>query len=214
MSLLLSLLLALAAWTPPDNLLPQSNAVCLECHSGQGEAVIAEVYNQSPHGVLECIRCHAEAEGPEHAKNPEAPLGIPKERQGLGEYSSRCVKCHAGVVTSYSRSFHGMAVSMGDLRAATCVDCHGSHDIYPAAAVNSLVHTANIPSTCGTADCHPGAPAGFAEGREHFDHMNPGGEGTDKALHWVWKFFVGLILFDTMKDGPIVMFELLRRIRG
>jgi hypothetical protein len=64
--------------------------------------------------------------------------------------------------------------------------------------------------TCGAAECHPGAPANFAAGTEHFVAAS---KTAPTALHIVYKFFMVLILFDTMKDGPIVMFELLRRLQ-
>lgn len=210
---MLTLAVILATAAPPSPASPPGNAACLDCHAAPKGHVVAETYNQSPHGVLACERCHAEAAGPAHAKDPEKPLGIPEGREGRVEYSSRCVKCHAAIEPSYDKSFHGIAVSSGDSRAATCVDCHGTHDIFSANDTRSSVSKDKLAGTCATADCHKGAPENFAEGREHIDATKPG-EGTDGLLHLVWKGFIALILFDVMKDGPIVMFELLRRIRG
>lgn len=185
----------------------------MECHAAPKGKVDAAVYTDSPHGLLSCERCHAEATGPAHESDPEKPLSVPAGRHGLAAYSARCVKCHATASGSYAKSFHGIAVRMGDLRAATCVDCHGVHGVFSATDPRAATHTAKLAGTYGTAECHPGAPDSFAKGREHFDYTQKG-EGTDQILYWIWKFFIALILFDVMKDGPIVMFELLRRIRG
>lgn len=201
---------------------PAGIDACLTCHDKPGATmtrsgtaipihVDGAVYRDSAHGILPCVRCHAEA-GPEHAANPEQPLGLPTGRQLNALISQRCEKCHAGHVTaSYDASFHGFAVSHGDLRAATCVDCHGVHDVFAVADPRSRAAPANIAATCAQPGCHSVAAAGFAQGPEHFVREI---KVTGPILYWVWKFFIALILFDVMKDGPIVMFELLRRVRG
>lgn len=197
---------------------PEGNKACLECHSKPesmvrgGETISIHVdpvkYGESVHGIISCSRCHAEA-GPEHAADPKKPLELLTGRALRVLKSEGCVKCHAGLYQeSYQQSFHGVAVKHGDERAATCVDCHGVHDILASRNPESMVAKANVAQTCGTAGCHSGAPDSFAEGVEHFVAADPKAGG----LHLVYKFFIGLILFDTMKDGPIVMFELLRRL--
>lgn len=199
---------------------PDGNATCLECHSKphtmvrEGKEISTQVdpakYGASVHGIISCSRCHLEA-GPEHSADPEKPLPVPTGRERNVHISAQCTKCHAGLYEeSYNLSFHGIAIRHGDYRAATCVDCHGVHEILPSRDALSLVSRQNLAATCGTAECHPGAPAGFAEGTEH---IIPAQKDTAGPLHIVYKFFIALILFDTMKDGPIVMFELLRRLQ-
>jgi len=199
---------------------PEGNKACLECHSknetmtrnGQSISVHVdtEAYNNSVHGIISCVRCHAEA-GPEHAKDPKKPLDLPVGRDLKVLKSEGCVKCHAGVYEqSYNETFHGVAVRHGDTRAATCVDCHGVHNILPSRNPESMVSKANVVQTCGTAGCHVDPPKGFAEGTEHFIVSK---KETSPGLHLLYKAFMALILFDTMKDGPIVMFELLRRLQ-
>lgn len=201
---------------------PEGNKACLECHSKpatmirNGEQISIHVdgkdFGETAHGILSCVRCHAEA-GPEHAKDPKKPLNLPTGRELVALKSEGCIKCHAGKYEeSYDLSFHGVAVANGDLRAATCVDCHGVHNVLPSRNPASTVAPANVAKTCGTAECHPGAPENFAKGTEHFiasDKLT-----APAPLHFVYKAFMILILFDTMKDGPIVMFELLRRLQA
>lgn len=198
---------------------PEGNKTCLECHSKPATMirdnqqisihVESKEYGDSAHGILSCVRCHAEA-GPEHAKDPKQPLNMPTGRDLVALKSEGCVKCHAGPYEkSYDESFHGVAVAHGDNRAATCVDCHGVHNVLPSRNPASKVAPANLAKTCGTAECHPGAPENFAKGKEHFIASE---KSAPVAIGLVYKFFMILILFDTMKDGPIVMFELLRRL--
>lgn len=200
---------------------PDGNAACMECHSKQetmvrnGKEISVQVdgqlYHQSAHGIISCVRCHTEA-GPEHAKDPKAPLNVAVGRERLAEVSQGCVKCHAGVYQhSYDQSFHGIAIRHGDNRAATCVDCHGTHNVLPSREPESMVSRQNLTQTCSTGGCHPGASEKIADGKEHFIMSK---KETAGSLHLVYKFFIGLILFDTLKDGPIVMFELLRRLKG
>lgn len=198
---------------------PEGNETCLTCHSkpmqvdrgGQQTTVQVDpaVYDKSVHGIISCVRCHAEA-GPEHAKDPGKPLNLPTGRELAVLKSEGCVKCHGGLYPeSYQLSFHGVAVTNGDYRAATCVDCHGVHDILPSRNPESHVAPANLAQTCGTSGCHVNPPENFSNGKEHFiaaDVATSGGVGI------VYKFFMALILFDTMKDGPIVMFQLLRQL--
>lgn len=192
---------------------------CLACHgttaqerlaARRSERVDEARYRQSVHGILPCVRCHEEVT-PRHEAEPLAPVDLPAGRARRARLSAACTKCHTGIYAdSYAASFHGTAVRMGDLRAATCADCHGVHDILPPEDARSAAAPANLAATCGQSGCHAGAPPGFADGREHFLPQQP----ESGAVYWVWKFFIALILFDVMKDGPIVMFELLRRVTG
>ncbi len=124
--------------------------------------------------------------------------------------SAVCAKCHEGKVwDTYNYSFHGTAVKFGYASAATCADCHGNHNILPAADRQSMVSAENRPETC--ARCHFFARKGFAKGKEH---VTPRDKKAALPLYIVWKLFIVLILFDVTKDGTIVIFELFRQLRG
>lgn len=59
------------------------------------------------------------------------------------------------LVSSYLESVHGTLVTQSGLAvAATCADCHGSHEVHPAADERSSVHRDRVPTTCGR--CHVG----------------------------------------------------------
>jgi nitrate/TMAO reductase-like tetraheme cytochrome c subunit len=123
---------------------------CMRCHTpgethsgapGVDSALAAE----SAHGALACTDCHADITALPH----------PSQLKKVD-----CMVCHGeqldvsgGAVSKYSDSVHGRAQggAMGD-DAASCVDCHGKHDIRGHDDPASLVYRANIPRTC--ARCH------------------------------------------------------------
>jgi cytochrome b subunit of formate dehydrogenase len=60
-------------------------------------------------------------------------------------------------VESYKHSIHGKGVyDSGLYFSAGCVDCHGSHFIFPLADPRSSLHHENVADTCGNANCHVG----------------------------------------------------------
>jgi hypothetical protein len=90
-------------------------------------------------------------------------------------------------------SFHGIALSMGNVTVANCSSCHGIHDILPSTDPKSSIHVSNIPSTCGK--CHPKASANFAKGRVHVDVSKPEA-GALYYIRWIfiWTFIILLII--------------------
>jgi cytochrome b subunit of formate dehydrogenase len=134
---------------------------CAECHA---EAV--KEFSRSVHGraakagdpdAPTCTSCH----GPAHKiQESSAPTStVARKNQ-----PAACARCHADAgflsrhkvpilrpVEQYLQSVHGRAVLQGK-NAATCADCHGSHEILPARDGQSKVSHWNIAETCGT--CH------------------------------------------------------------
>lgn len=166
--LLLALLASVTAVQAQDN--------CLQCHRDKGSSV-----ERSVHSFLSCISCHTDINVFPH---PEGASLNKKESAAV------CTICHEGRITdSYSKSFHGKAVHLGSERSATCVDCHGAHNILGQDNPNSKVAKQNIPQTC--ASCHKRASPGFAEGQEHFK-LAPNGPGA--PMYYTAKFFVWLTL--------------------
>lgn len=136
---------------------------CSVCHR-----IESEVYLQSDHGravsrgadvAAHCRDCH----GPGHsilgARMPESPV----YRTNI---VATCAACHAdeekmrpfklrqaSPVASYEASVHGQSghTKAGEF-AATCTDCHGSHDLHRASHPESKLYWQRIPETCGK--CH------------------------------------------------------------
>jgi hypothetical protein len=153
-------------------------ATCGKCHR-----LIFEEYEGSIHGreaakgnvdVPLCVDCHGE-----HTVAAPASPQAPTSKTHVAD---TCSTCHArpeimrkyGVpedrIRTFIESFHGIALGLGGKAEANCVDCHGVHDIRPAADPASKVNPANLAKTCGQASCHPSMTAKIAGTRIHRDY--------------------------------------------
>lgn len=141
---------ALAAPAQPAAKAP-SNEDCQTCHADAGAKradgrpvfVAAEKFTASVHGQagVSCVDCHADL-----ARTADFP-----HAEKLA--SARCSACHEAVVTEYGKGVHAQArQNGGNPFAASCVDCHGTHDILPAKDPASRTNALNLPGTC--ARCH------------------------------------------------------------
>jgi len=144
---------------------------CVPCHYKMGGrwAIIVEDFIDSAHFErgLTCASCHG--------GNPNAPqdvqqamygvpgfIGIPKRQ----DIPNLCAKCHADPnlmkrfgnlrtdqLAEYKTSVHGQQFfGKGDMKVATCTDCHTTHHIIRAGNPNSTTNKRNIVATC--ANCH------------------------------------------------------------
>jgi len=128
---------------------------CLECH-GQNSRVeetgalriASSSLSISAHADLQCVECHVD-------------IGILPHQAELQTVD--CGSCHGEQTSSYQRSIHGLRTSSGDTTepAATCVDCHGTHDIQAARVFRDPSHRLDIPDRCG--QCHPAITETYRE---------------------------------------------------
>ena len=105
---------------------PGVNDTCLMCHgdkdakgaAGNSIAVDADRFKGSVHGELQlkCTDCHADVSADKLPAPREAEAGQLRDlpRQAVKEYAT---------------TVHGKARKGGNNVAATCTDCHGTHDI-------------------------------------------------------------------------------------
>ena len=134
---------------------------CAKCHadenarfmaSDHGAAVAARVK-----GAPTCIDCHGE----HNVMSPKEKTAQTNRKN----IAAMCLKCHvdnpdvrarmgpsAAFISSYENSVHAHAMQNGNMAAATCIDCHGSHDMRKGNNPASSVARRNIASTCGK--CH------------------------------------------------------------
>ncbi|HWQ91724.1 MAG TPA: cytochrome c3 family protein, partial [Clostridia bacterium] len=172
--LLGALLLATASYAADTEKFP--NADCLDCHndpsntrSVKGQAVPLELFTTnkfetSVHAKLSCVDCHVGIKDLVH----ESTLPEPN-----------CTTCHEQnprhkkAAEDYANSIHGASHSLGASGAASCWDCHGSHNIQPVKSDDSPVFKLNLPKTC--ASCH--ANEGLTK---EYQMKNP-----DAALHYM-----------------------------
>lgn len=179
---------------------------CGRCHlkiyAEYTTSIHGELLREGNQDVPACTDCHGE-------HNILAPTN-PRSTIYATKVQETCSKCHAAIglmgkygidvtpVATYKESFHGVAGKFGMRTVANCASCHGVHDIRPPEDPSSSVYIANIPNTCGKADCHPGANINFARGKIHVDPQDP----KSGIVYYVSSFFkwltitvmVGLVL--------------------
>ena len=155
---------------------------CGTCHQYQLKRHLTSIHGQQllsgNQDVATCTDCHSTT------GNPHSIVRVLEPRASTypKNIAQTCAKCHNdpalmgkyGIVEkvyeSYMRSFHGKAIQLASdkvavelLNKATCINCHGTHDIQavndPTAPVAGM---ANLAKTCER--CHPGAGVTFAGG--------------------------------------------------
>jgi hypothetical protein len=188
---------------------------CGKCH-----AQIAADYAESVHGsmlakgILEspsCTNCHGEHD----IRPPEDP----HSKVYASNIPTTCNECHssetivgkfglkADRVATFKESFHGVAVELGETRAANCASCHGVHNIYPHTDPRSLVHKDNIQATCGA--CHKDLPEAFAQGTFHASASDKSSGGQ----FYVRKFYIWFISILIVSFVLYRILEYKRRVR-
>ncbi|MEI6808331.1 MAG: cytochrome b/b6 domain-containing protein [bacterium] len=146
----------------PDNFIAKPIS-CSKCHRVEAEIYLASDHGLAIHkGVPEaasCKDCHGHNHYLLNYRNPESSV----YRTNL---PATCGRCHGnaaemekfnlrqhGPVTSYEKSIHGIALlEKGELNAANCADCHGSHSLHKSTNPASKLNWKNVPATCGK--CH------------------------------------------------------------
>ncbi|MCX6230103.1 MAG: cytochrome c3 family protein [Bacteroidetes bacterium] len=184
---------------------------CEKCHTG----VTAE-YKQSIHWIAvkkgirsapSCNDCHNE-------HNITAISTATKRDEMRKIQDNTCLQCHQNLIMSqryglenfnvknYQDSYHGLASSHGDKRAAMCVDCHNVHKILPKSHPESSINKANILATCKK--CHTNATETFANSYTHTTQLNSAAkiESIVKTVYiWLiiivvgWMFLHNLLIF-------------------
>jgi hypothetical protein len=113
-------------------------------------------------------------------------------------------------IQTFIESIHGIAIGLGDTAEANCVDCHGVHDILPAADQGSSVHPANLAKTCGQTACHPGMTERISETKIHRDV----GDVRSGAPFYAQKILSWIVLVAAVLTLVYFIPLLIRRRRG
>lgn len=155
-----------------------NKSTCIACHQDQDpplstpvEQLKTSVHNNPK---LSCVGCHGGDPTAEDAdvamSKAKGFIGKPKPEQ----IPKLCSKCHSSATFMrtfnpnvpvdqyqlYLTSQHGILLKKGDKKVATCISCHGVHDIKKADDPTSPVFPANIADRCGK--CH--ADADYMQG--------------------------------------------------
>lgn len=145
--------------------------LCSSCHDDQVKAYARSVHGMAKlHGMSDSATCRS-CHGPEHKILGASNAASPVNNKNLAD---TCGACHsnpnflakhnipfAKPVEAYRLSVHGREVAKGNTSAASCSNCHGSHDILAAQDPKSKVNRANVAETCGI--CHSDVQAVYAD---------------------------------------------------
>lgn len=148
-------------------------ATCGKCHAKEEAAYLKSSHGKAYESGLDvapvCTDCHEE-HGIVSISSPESPVSRQNEPK-------ICLNCHinnpkvfklVGVsrafLESIKYSVHLVALEKGNLKAATCSDCHGAHSMLPAGNPNSRIFRNNIPNTCGQSGCHTNVEQRYLKG--------------------------------------------------
>jgi hypothetical protein len=150
----------------------QIQSTCLDCHAALDPPfqVTAEQFAQDVHSQkgLTCASCHG-------GDPTKADMDAMSKAAGFrGEIQRRqipelCGHCHSDAAfmrqynpslrtdqwAQYKTSVHGQRLAKGDTHVAVCIDCHGVHNLRPAADTRSKVNPLKVAETCSR--CHSDA---------------------------------------------------------
>lgn len=135
---------------------------CGKCHSD-----VVQNFRKSKHGqellknnekAPTCITCHGEH---------DIKSVLLTDEFSKIKIADRCLECHKDgkiphknykgeeeLISGYKKSVHYEALQKGELRAPTCSDCHGAHEMEKADNPDSKISRKNIANTCGSSECH------------------------------------------------------------
>jgi predicted CXXCH cytochrome family protein len=137
-----------------------NNSFCLTCHVDSDQTktlpdgtelsvdVNFDELDESVHGsssedgALGCVDCHGVDSFPHDDPYPETG------RAYTVQNSLTCTNCHTEQTEDIVDDVHYLAITDGNLRSASCVDCHGAHDIQ--SPTESIANTAENCGTCHT----------------------------------------------------------------
>ncbi len=176
---------------------------CIACHKELGGKYVVPVreWENSVHyeANITCEKCHGgDPTSFEYIKNCSKNVHVPKP----AEIPFFCGNCHSDArkmrqynlrtdqLRLYKTSVHGkLLLESGDTNVATCVNCHGSHNILAKTNPMSTVFRLNVPRTC--AKCHVNK-----------ELMEPYGIPTDQYREYVNSSHGKLLLQKGEKRAP------------
>lgn len=178
-------------------------ARCENCHQREhtkfaGSIHGAALFHEGNSDLPTCADCHR-AHDTRHA-------GAARDRSRMHEM---CGQCHSdrrrmvryglssAVVTSYLDDFHGVTLryyskeNRSLRRIATCVDCHGSHDIHSTKGSQATTMRSRLLERCRS--CHPKASLSFPDA--WLSHWMPSLERAPLVwgIHWFYRILIPLM---------------------
>ena len=163
---------------------PGSVNTCISCHQEQDPPLSTPVeqLKHSPHNnpKLSCVGCHG---GDATKDDPDLSMSKAKGfigKPGPKQIPKLCARCHSDAVfmrnfnpnfsvdqyDRYLTSQHGLLLKKGDTKVATCISCHGVHDIKRADDPTSPIYPTNLADRCGQCHADPEYMKGYPIGTD------------------------------------------------
>ena len=164
---------------------PIPDEQCLVCHSKPDLNMVlpsnevlpltvdANKLARSAHGQdaetpLHCVDCHNNMDGYPHGDFPAADYRIYQVQMSM-----MCGNCHEDQAVARQDSIHARLLAGGRVEAATCVDCHGAHNVAWADPEKHEIDRMAQVDACGR--CHSTIAAEYKES-VHGQHVAAGGK--------------------------------------
>lgn len=142
---------------------------CGKCHAKNvndfKNSAHGKAYLRGDTGAPGCTKCHGEhsiqsvLKSDKLSKINQADMCLSCHRES--KLQDKNYKGEEELVKQYEKSAHYIALKKGNLRAATCSDCHGAHIMEKSDNPNARVYKKNLEKTCGQTDCHEQQLADF-----------------------------------------------------
>lgn len=177
---------------------------CIDCHKALATFDAAEGEHATPVEKVVCAGCH-EKQAQQHAASVHAAKNVacaqchvphaiglaPKPEPGAAarDAATACESCHADAAKHWRASLHAQDPGNGHA-AATCSDCHGTHDVRAKDDPQSRVYPLRLPDTCEA--CHHQNPSA--------EHPAPGGakvQQYETSVHGQALRKIGLVVTAT-----------------
>jgi predicted CXXCH cytochrome family protein len=151
----------------PDNPMASTTRTRLPETCGKCHKEVVDKFMSSAHGksllsksvaAPTCISCHSEHSikavrlSDEFSKINQVDLCLKCHQEGKLPHKN--YKGEEVLISNYKDSYHYQALEEGNLNAATCSDCHGSHEMNKYDEPDSKIYKKNIAKTCGQSNCH------------------------------------------------------------
>ncbi|MBI5541829.1 MAG: cytochrome b/b6 domain-containing protein [Bacteroidia bacterium] len=190
---------------------------CEECH-----AEITKEYKQSIHwiGVKKGIR-EAPSCNDCHSEHNIHQINTADKREEIKRIQSQtCLECHNNLMLSerygmsgnsagnYEDSYHGLAASRGEDKAALCVDCHGVHKILPKSHAESSINKNNITATCKK--CHEKANEIFSISYSHTTQLDSA-KNIEDIVTFVYFWLIVIVVGWMFVHNLLILIHELRK---
>src|ERR1022692_2571328 len=127
------------------------NSDCLDCHSDKTLSK-TNAAGKEVSLFVDAARLSGSAPKTNTCASFQADITEKHPDDNVAPKPVSCATCHESQTESYGASVHGLALKAGRADAATCQDCHDSHDIIAASSTLSPLYVIRQAETCGA--CH------------------------------------------------------------